>query len=358
MTDLATSPAGQSVVDPSACSPHAPRPGWSAPLVESLLAAKLSSNRLRELLVSFTPDELLVESDDELASRFQPARGSSPLDVTALRELLAACPHQDPDLAPHSIGDTSQVRCLLLGTPDYPAALDASPAPPLLLYVRGSLVALATPGIALVGTRRPSGIAKGTVPATVAAAVELSLPIVSGLALGVDAMAHDAAIAAGLPTVAVLASHPSHPTPKSNTDLAERILAAGGALVSEQPPATSSASAQALVARNRIIAGLASCLVPAEASLRSGTMHAVAAAFRASRPVVVPIPRATAHRFEGAEGLLALAGLRPLPPEVLRLDAALQAHLDAGPHPANAVAETREELRQMLRLAHLFSPVS
>ena len=98
--------------------------------------------------------------------------------------------------------------------------------------------------------------------------------VVSGLAMGIDAAAHEGALDAGGGTVAVLASAVDQPTPRCNAGLADEVLASGGWLVSERPPMASVRPSD-FPRRNRLVAGLVSALVVVEAGLSSGTWSTV-----------------------------------------------------------------------------------
>lgn len=306
--------------------------GWTPEIVAGLLAAGLAPAKLRRLIVSLTLDEYEAADHTELKNDYQ-------IDFAPPEELRL----------------DSSVTPLLLGSPDYPPALSYVSSAPVILFARGDISALAV-GVAIVGTRKPSSIASATVPPAVYAAERMNAPVHSGLALGVDAMAHRAALRRSLKTVAVLATHPTNPSPDQNKSLAEEILDAGGALVSEQLPSVLHRSAPALVARNRIIAGLSAVTVPAEAGLRSGTMGTISAAIELARPVVTPVPGLAHRDLEGAKGLMALAGLISLDEAGLRLSAKLLADLKAAPTPATYTAETPTELISAICLAFGFSP--
>ena len=315
------------IPQPSKASP--PNEGWTPEIVVSLLNAGCPNKTVKELItsVSFSDYESSSASDLGLKEKYG----------------LEALP-LSPEVTP-----------LLLGTPSYPAALSYVSSAPAVLFLRGNPEALAL-GVAVVGTRAPSSIAKKTVPPAVYAARLFGVPVHSGLALGVDAMAHREALDRGVLTTAVLATHPTFPSPGENIALANEILANNGAIVSEQLPSVTSRHPSALVARNRIIAGLSAVIIPAEAGLRSGTMGTVASAFELNRPVVVPVPSSHDADLPGAKGLLALAGLGDLGAAGLRLNEAKMDELRARPYAATALASTQTELVNLVRLAYGFSP--
>ncbi|MDR2103323.1 MAG: DNA-protecting protein DprA, partial [Treponema sp.] len=123
-----------------------------------------------------------------------------------------------------------------IASSDYPPLLREIWDPPALLFYRGILPAPDKPLAAIVGTRRPTprGLAQAYDIARDIAAE--GIPVVSGLALGIDAMAHRGALDGGGPTLAVLGSALDQVYPSSNRLLARRILEAGGGLLSEYPP--------------------------------------------------------------------------------------------------------------------------
>src|SRR5690606_13832506 len=127
-------------------------------------------------------------------------------------------------------------------------------SPPLALFVAGDAHLLWHPAVAVVGSRGPSAGGRDNARAFAAALAASGLAICSGMAAGVDAAAHEAALAAGAITIAVLGSGIDVPYPRRHADLHARI-AAHGVVVSEHPPGTEARREQ-FPSRNRIIAGL------------------------------------------------------------------------------------------------------
>ncbi|HEX6139280.1 MAG TPA: DNA-processing protein DprA [Candidatus Limnocylindria bacterium] len=173
---------------------------------------------------------------------------------------------------------------------DYPPALrDAVPAP-AVLYLAGDADAFALPGVAVVGTRRASGYGRSCASEIADELARAGAAVVSGLALGIDGEAHQAALAAGGRTIAVLPSPIDRVYPPRHRTLAQRIVASGGALVSELPPGLVPGRPD-FARRNRIIAGLASAVVVVEAPDRSGALLTAAAAVQLGRELyAVPGP--------------------------------------------------------------------
>jgi DNA processing protein len=155
--------------------------------------------------------------------------------------------------------------------PAYPPLLREIYDPPVVLFFRGRLPNSTAPLIAIVGTRHPS-------PQAAAQAFEIAkelgqrgISVVSGLALGIDAMAHRGNLESDAPAYAVLGSGADEVYPSVNRVLAKRILESGGALISEYPPGTGPRKWN-FPARNRIISGLSGGVIVVEAPKKSGSL--------------------------------------------------------------------------------------
>ena len=153
----------------------------------------------------------------------------------------------------------------------YPPLLREIYDPPAVLFYRGYLPDPVKPLVAVVGTRKPSAFAAERARNLGRELGEAGIPVVSGLALGIDSMAHRGNIEGGSPTVAVLGSSPDMIYPVSNRFLARRILETGGAILSEYPPGTGPRKWN-FPARNRIISALARGVVIVEAPEKSGAL--------------------------------------------------------------------------------------
>lgn len=163
-------------------------------------------------------------------------------------------------------------------------------APPKSLYYIGSLPDKPQLTVAIVGTRRPTAYGQTVTEQIASALARKGALIVSGIAIGVDAIAHASALDAGGRTLAVLPSGVDDPYPKSNQQLARRILEHGDALISEYEPSHRPMSHDFLW-RNRLVSGLSDAVIVTEANLRSGTLSTVAHALEQGRDVyVVPGP--------------------------------------------------------------------
>ena len=152
----------------------------------------------------------------------------------------------------------------------YPERLREIYDPPPVLWVRGDAGLLARPSIAVVGTRHPSPYGSGMAELLSRDLAARRVLIASGMARGIDTCAHKGALSARMPTLAVWGTGIDVVYPKENRKLAEDILAAGGAIVSEVPLGTFPA-AQNFPRRNRVLSGLSIGVLVVEASENSGT---------------------------------------------------------------------------------------
>lgn len=173
----------------------------------------------------------------------------------------------------------------------YPSALRRIAMPPHLLFVRGALPAIGhEPAIAVVGTRRPSPYGRRTTVRITDALVDAGASVVSGLAYGVDGVAHEAALRRHGTTVAVIGGGHATGIPAAHERLAEAIVAGGGAVVSEHAPDTAPTRGT-FPRRNRVISGLARATVVVEAPARSGALITASWALEQGRGCfVVPGP--------------------------------------------------------------------
>lgn len=187
---------------------------------------------------------------------------------------------------------------------DYPPALGEADPRPALLYVAGDPAALVPPAVAVVGTRRATGYGRSCAVRIADELARAGVTVVSGLALGVDGEAHAAAVEAGGRSVAVLPSPLDRVYPPRHRRLASRLVASGGALVSELPPGQLPGRPD-FARRNRIIAGLARATVVVEAPDRSGALLTAAAAVELGREVYAVPGQIDAVASRGCNRLIA-----------------------------------------------------
>ena len=163
------------------------------------------------------------------------------------------------------------VRLIRLGSADYPAALTPIATPPQFLYVRGRLAPEDVQAVAVVGSRSCTSYGRRVAERLGQDLARAGYTVVSGLARGIDGAAHRGALDAKGRTIAVLAGGLSRIYPPEHAPLAEEIIAAGGALVSEAPMRMEPMAGM-FPARNRIISGLSRGVVLVEAAEKSGAL--------------------------------------------------------------------------------------
>jgi len=156
------------------------------------------------------------------------------------------------------------------GDAGYPPLLQSVPSPPAALFIDGDPNLLWQPQLAVIGSRNPTAGGRDNARDFAGALARQGMTITSGMAAGIDSVAHEAALDAGGTTVAVLGTGPDLVYPPGSQALARRI-AESGALVSELPPGTPARRAH-FPQRNRIISGLSLGVLVVEAGLRSGTL--------------------------------------------------------------------------------------
>jgi DNA processing protein len=193
-----------------------------------------------------------------------------------------------------------QITKLSYKSQEYPDILRNIAAPPKQLYVVGDIPA--GPAIAIVGSRRPTQYGKQMTYKLASELAKAGVVIVSGLALGIDAMAHLGAVEAGGKTIAVQACGMDRIYPASNRSLAIKILR-DGAIISEYPEGTEPFKSN-FVARNRIIAGLCQAIIIPEADASSGSLHTVNFALQQGKTVMAVPGHVTSARSAGPNNLL------------------------------------------------------
>lgn len=227
----------------------------------------------------------LALEDAQVAQRLD-SRSASALRALGVNETASAAFLQrdaEREAADADWLATPGNRLIELGDPDYPALLAESPSPPAVLFISGDADLLWHPQIAIVGSRNPTAGGRETAADFAATFARSGLIVTSGLADGIDAAAHAAALDTGCATIAVVGTGPDRVYPARNRDLAARIRAAG-CIVSEFAPGTS-ARPDHFPRRNRIIAGLALGTLVVEAAQRSGALITARNASEAGREV-------------------------------------------------------------------------
>jgi DNA processing protein len=195
-----------------------------------------------------------------------------------------------------------QVQVLIESQPEYPARLREIPDPPGVLFARGQLLPSDGIAVAIVGTRHATQYGVTQADRLAAGLARAGYTIVSGLARGIDAVAHRAAIKAGGRTIAVLGSGVLNIYPPEHEELAEEV-AAHGAVLSENPPNSPPLSG-AFPQRNRIITGLSLGVTVVEASDRSGALISARHAMEQGREVFAVPGRVDSRTSKGCHRLI------------------------------------------------------
>ncbi|HSP56293.1 MAG TPA: DNA-processing protein DprA, partial [Dehalococcoidia bacterium] len=207
---------------------------------------------------------------------------SAGVDSRAVRLIIAERAKIDPD---DEMGQVEKqgVQALTWPDPLYPAALKETDDPPPVLYVRGDISAAHDFAVAVVGTRRPTPYGRQVAEEMSYQLAANRICVVSGLARGVDAIAHRAALQAGGKTVAVMACGLDMVYPPEHAKLA-REIAENGAVLSEQPLGTQPRG-DYFPRRNRILSGLSLGVPVVEGDVKSGAMITAKVALEQNREV-------------------------------------------------------------------------
>lgn len=191
-------------------------------------------------------------------------------------------------------------------TPDkhkYLAPLVHIARPPKELFYSGELPVERRPSVAIVGTRRPTKYGHETTQLLASGLAKKGIVIISGLALGVDGIAHQAALEAGGTTIAILGNGLPVIYPATNRTLGQQIITSGGALISEYEPEVAARGYQFLE-RNRLVSGLSDAVIITEAASRSGTLNTAMHALEQGKEVFVVPGNITSPLSAGCNALL------------------------------------------------------
>lgn len=183
-----------------------------------------------------------------------------------------------------SIVDDTDAWIMTIDDAEYPKRLRHIYDPPSLLWGRGSKAALSRAGISVIGTRKPSAYGQLTARNFSKNLSERGLSVISGLAYGIDTLAHTACVEAGGITVAVLGSGINRIYPGTNRRLADKIIETGGCIISEFVPDTAP-DRENFPVRNRVVSGLSLGVLVVESDVTGGSMITAYAALDQGREV-------------------------------------------------------------------------
>jgi DNA processing protein len=280
------------------------------------MAAQLSSE-LRDLLALTLVPGLGPRLTEALLRQF----GSASTARAARAEQLATIPRISPRLAEEfadalrkadvdgelALLEKHNVELLPRHDPNFPRLLGEIPDAPHLLYVRGGLVPADGNAVAVVGSRQCSSYGKRLTEQIAGGLARAGFTVVSGLARGIDGIAHRAALDAGGRTIAVLAGGLSEIYPPEHAELAESVTRAG-ALLSEAPMGMAPQRGM-FHSRNRLISGLARAVVIVEANEKSGALITAAHAAEQGRDVIA-VPANVDSSYSGGSLRLLRDGAR------------------------------------------------
>jgi len=265
------------------------REAWYA-----LGCAQLGGRAAMRLLEAFTqPSAVFAATPHEWMAKAQ-------LSAAACNRLVTAA---NADLAGELERlDRLGIRVIGLHDNDYPARLRNIYDPPAVLFVKGTLLPEDSRAIAIVGSRRASPYGRHVAAELAAGLAEHGFTVVSGLALGADAAAHEGALRAGGRTLAVLGGGVDIIYPPEHAGLYGRI-AASGAVISEAPPGAPSTKSSFPI-RNRIISGLSVGVVVVEAPEKSGALITASLALEQGREVFAVPGSVNSAQSRGSHRLL------------------------------------------------------
>lgn len=175
--------------------------------------------------------------------------------------------------------------------------------PPKTLYYKGKLPTERQLSVAIVGTRKPTAYGREVTEKLASELARRGIVIISGLAIGIDTIAHNATLSAGGRTIAVLANGLHRIYPSANKQLADKIIASGGAIISEYDPGIEPLQYRFLE-RNRLISGLADAVIITEAAARSGSLNTAGHALNQGRELLVVPGNITSAMSLGCNRLL------------------------------------------------------
>ncbi|MDP6822216.1 MAG: DNA-processing protein DprA [Dehalococcoidia bacterium] len=223
------------------------------------------------------------------------------LDRSTVREIVSGRPEIDPDSEMEAL-ESAGIGVICLRSPEYPARLAEIYDPPPVLYIRGKLVPGDERSVAVVGTRASSGYGREMATRLAGDLAANGVTVVSGLAAGIDAAAHRAALDVGGRTIAGVGSGLDQVYPAAHADLARKI-AESGAVLSEYPPGVKP-HARNFPRRNRILSGMTLGTLVVEAGYRSGALLTVTHALEQNREVFAVPGSALSDRSSGANWLI------------------------------------------------------
>lgn len=199
--------------------------------------------------------------------------------------------------------DKKGINIAILGEDNYPNLLGKISDPPFIIYYKGSINLNGCCPLAVVGARKYTDYGVKIINTVVSDLAAQGISIISGLAIGIDSLAHNKALEKGAQTIAVLGSGINKIYPMSNFQLSQKIIASGGGIISEFPP-DYEAFKQNFPQRNRLVSGLSLGVMVVEARLKSGSLITAGFALEQGREVLAVAGDADRPSSEGTNNLI------------------------------------------------------
>lgn len=249
----------------------------------------LGVRRARQLVLTCEDITSIFKLTKKELQRFEGIGEASALSILAFK---------DWDKVDSILSETERNGAYIvsLTEPEYPALLKQIYDPPILLWVKGNVKALSRPGVGVIGTRNATTYGKKKAIGFTQELCKAGLAIFSGLAYGIDALAHKTAVESNGITVAVLGSGVDNIYPRKHAALAKDVIESGGAVISEFPPGTNPDAGNFPV-RNRIVSGMSLGVLVVESGIQGGSMITADLALDQNREVFA-IP----HQLDNASG--------------------------------------------------------
>ncbi|NTW15524.1 MAG: DNA-protecting protein DprA [Candidatus Moranbacteria bacterium] len=256
----------------------------------------IGQTRLRSLMAAFPSGKEAWDSDERALAGTGMSRDTLEAIVSGRRDIDPR--HEEREL------EKSNIRILIPADPGFPSLLREAPFPVSLLYARGNFDGWNRPMVAIVGSRRHTAYGRQAAERIAGDLARAGIVVVSGLAYGIDSVAHGATLREGGTTVAVLGNGLDDASihPKEHLPLARRIMEQG-AILSEYPPGTP-AGRGTFPARNRIIAALSQGVVVVEAAEKSGSLITADHALECGRDVFAVPGSIFSPASTGTNGLI------------------------------------------------------
>ncbi len=253
---------------------------------------KIGAKTLRKIIHLYkdSPEKILSETSSRLKRYFEDNIVEA---ILAFRE----------SKAPKDLFDQQKIKTVFYSDPDYPQLLAEIYDPPVILYCRGNTKLFEKPSISIVGSRKHTYYSKIILEKIIPPLVGADISIVSGLALGVDGLAHFLTLENRGDTIGVLGSGIDKIYPTSNSKLAERMIEKNNLIISEFPPGTPPLK-QNFPLRNRIIAGLSLGTLVVEARHESGSLITASLANEYGRDVYAVPGNIDSYASEGTNELI------------------------------------------------------